>query len=211
MGEVSQIVVYGTGGHAKVVIDAIEKVGNYMTVYTADDREVMRGTLFLGYSVLGGRQELLALPEPRPTAIAAIGDNTARLDVLVWLKRNGFPLAKVIHPSVCLGRGVRIGEGSFLAAGVVVNTDTVVGDGVIINTGASVDHDCKLGDGVHIAPGCHLCGNVVVGAGSLLGVGTVVIPGLRIGAHAVVGAGSTVLSDVPDGARVAGSPAKPSG
>lgn len=37
---------------------------------------------------------------------------------------------------------------------------------------------------------------------------TVVISGLRIGAHAVVGAGSTVLCDVPDGARVAGSPAK---
>jgi acetyltransferase-like isoleucine patch superfamily enzyme len=48
-----------------------------------------------------------------------------------------------------------------------------------------------------------------VGAGTLLGVGTAVIPGVTIGADAVIGAGSTVLEDIPDGARVAGSPCRP--
>ena len=40
-------------------------------------------------------------------------------------------------------------------------------------------------------------------------VHTVVIPGIKIGAWAVVGAGSVVIRDVPDGAKVAGNPARP--
>jgi sugar O-acyltransferase (sialic acid O-acetyltransferase NeuD family) len=202
------LIVYGAGGHAKVVIDAIEVGGGAAGLQLADDRVEAKGTSFFGYRVLGGRHELLGLGEPRPKVVPAIGDNASRLAALSWLRTNDFVLETVVHPSVRLGRGVRIGDGAFLAAGVVVNADTSIGEGAIINTGASVDHDCLLDEGVHVAPGCHICGNVTIGAGTLLGAGTVVIPGVRIGAAVVVGAGSTVLHDVPDGARVAGSPAK---
>jgi sugar O-acyltransferase (sialic acid O-acetyltransferase NeuD family) len=202
------IVVYGAGGHAKVVIDAIEQRGGFSTIIPADDNPGLQGLSLCGYPVLGGRTALLTLPEPRPEALAAIGDNAKRMAVLDWLQSQGFPIATVIHPDARIGRGVRIDAGAFLAAGVVVNVDAVLGQGVIVNTGATVDHDCVIGEGVHIAPGCHLCGNVAVGARSLLGAGCVVVPGVCIGADVVVGAGSTVLSDVPDGGRVAGSPAR---
>lgn len=203
------IIIYGAGGHAKVVIDAIESTANAAAIQVADDREQMKGTVYFGYHVIGGRRELLVLPTPRPSAFAAIGDNSARRAALKWLRENGFELIPVVHAGARIGRGVRVGVGAFIAAGAVVNPDATVGEGVIINTGATIDHDCELGDVVHVAPGCHLCGNVLVGSGSLLGAGTIVIPGIRIGADVVVGAGSTVLADVPDGARIVGSPARP--
>lgn len=202
------LIVYGAGGHAKVIIDAIERSGNHAGILVADDRPALHGQLFFGYPVIGGREALLALPAPRPEAIAAIGDNDARLVVGAWLREQGCTLAAVVHPTACLGRGSAVGAGSFLAAGVVVNPDTVLGEMVIVNTSATVDHDCVLEDGVHVAPGCHLCGNVRVGRGSLIGVGAVVIPGVRIGAGVVVGAGAVVRADVPDAARVAGVPAR---
>lgn len=203
----STLIVFGSGGHAKVVIDAAEKQG-FSQILVADDSETNWGTLLLGYRVLGGREALLQLAT-RPQAIVAIGDNAARLRIAGWLETNGFALTSVIHPSAQIGRGARIGRGSLLVAGVIVNSDAVIGANVIVNTGATVDHDCIVGEGVHLAPGVHLCGHAEVGAGSLLGVGTVVIPRVRIGAHCVVGAGSTVLDDVPDGVRVAGVPARP--
>jgi serine acetyltransferase len=43
----------------------------------------------------------------------------------------------------------------------------------------------------------------------MIGAGTVVLPGVRIGADASVGANSVVAEDVPEGARVAGVPARP--
>jgi serine acetyltransferase len=50
---------------------------------------------------------------------------------------------------------------------------------------------------------------VAVGDGTLIGAGAVIHPNLRIGRNATVGAGATVLRAVPDGAMVAGTPAKP--
>lgn len=203
----STLIVFGSGGHAKVVIDAAEKQG-VKQILVADDAEQNWGVQLMGYRILGGREALLQL-DSRPPVIVAVGDNTARSSIAAWMESHDFPLATIIHPSAQVGRGARIGRGSLLAAGAVVNSDAVIGANVIVNTGTTVDHDCIVSDGVHLAPGVHLCGQVEVGASSLLGVGTVVTPRVRIGVDCVVGAGSTVLADVPDGALVAGAPARP--
>lgn len=206
MVEDSTLLVFGSGGHAKVVIDAAEKQG-FRKILVADDAEKNWGTQLMGYRVLGGREALLRLAG-RPSAIVAVGDNRARVLIAAWLEEHGFSLATVIHPSVQLGRGVSIGRGSLLVAGAIVNSDAVIGANVIVNTAATVDHDCVVSDGVHLAPGVHLCGDVQVGAGSLLGVGAVAIPCVKIGCRCVIGAGAVVLKDIPDEARVAGVPAR---
>lgn len=203
----SMLIVFGSGGHAKVVIDAAEKQGIKQILVANDDEQSWEGQL-MGYRIIGGREALLQL-DTRPPVIVAVGDNTSRACIAAWMETNNFPLATIIHPSAQVGRGVRIGRGSLLVASSVVNSDAVIGANVIINTGATVDHDCIIGDGVHLAPGVHLCGQVEVGAGSFLGVGTVVIPRVRIGVSCIVGAGSTVIGHVADYALVAGVPARP--
>lgn len=207
MGTNSALIVFGSGGHAKVVIDAAEKQG-FEQILVVDDAHKNWGNQIMGYPILGGREVLLQLHN-RPSAIAAVGDNGARITISQWMEIHGFPLVAVVHPSAQVGRGVQIGRGSFLVAGSVINSDAVIGTNVIVNTGATVDHDCIIGNGVHLAPGVHVCGGVEVGAGSFLGVGAVVVPCVRIGANCVVGAGSTVLVDIPDNSRVAGIPARP--
>ncbi len=52
---------------------------------------------------------------------------------------------------------------------------------------------------------------VEIGRDVFIGWGSVVLSGVRIGDAAVVGAGSVVTRDVPDGAVVAGNPARPVG
>jgi UDP-perosamine 4-acetyltransferase len=78
-----------------------------------------------------------------------------------------------------------------------------------VNTGAIIDHDNDIGEAAHIAPGCALAGSVSIGTRTLLGVGSAVRPGVRIGRDAVIGAGSAVVADVPDGAVLGGTPARP--
>lgn len=207
MNENSLLVVFGGGGHAKVMIDAAEKQG-FRQILIVDDEEKNWGKLLMGYRVLGGRKALLQLDE-RPLSIVAVGNNSARVSISGWMENEGFPLATVIHPSVQIGRGAKIGRGSFLVARAVINSDAIIGANVIVNTAATVDHDCVIGDGVHLAPGVHLCGGVEIGEGSFLGVGAIVIPSIHIGVNCVVGAGSIVLGDIPDNSRVAGMPARP--
>ena len=205
-----ELVVFGAGGHAKVVIDIIEHQGNYEIAGLLDDNPKHQGGRFFGYPVLGTRAALPALLSGKLChAIVTIGDNAIRAAVAAHLEQLGWRFGDAVHPRASISRGVEIGPGSVVMAGCVVNADTYVGRLVIVNTGATVDHDCRVEDAVHIAPGCHLCGGVRVGPGSFLGAGCIVTPGVRIGANVFVGAGSTVIRDVADGARVSGSPAKP--
>ncbi len=145
------------------------------------------------------------LTEWRGGMIIAIGNNGNRKHEAERHEGAKFGLAVGVN-AACFAASV--GEGTVVMAGSVIQARAVIGRHVIINTAATLDHDVVVGDYAHIAPGCHLCGNVTVGEGALLGVGTVVIPGIKIGAWAVVGAGSVVIRDVPDGAKVAGNPAR---
>lgn len=201
-----KIFVYGASGHAKVVVDVIEKQARYEVNFLIDDDPVLKGRQVYGYTVVGGRDELLA-SEVRK-GIVAIGSNQTRHTVSAWLAEHGFERVTAVHPSAQLARGVTLGCGTVIMAGAVINSDTSVGCDAIVNTRASIDHDCTIGDAVHIAPGSILCGTVMVGEKSFVCAGATVIPNLTIGKNATVGAGSVVIRNVPDYVTVAGSPAK---
>lgn len=207
-----RICLLGAGGHAKVVLDAARRQG-LEVVAVFDDDPARQGTTLLGCPVVGGREALPAWGAEHGVGhvLVAVGGNVRRAELGEWLRRQGLELATVVHPRATLGEGVRLGPGSVVLAGAVLNVEAELGAHVIVNTGATVDHDCRIGDAVHIAPGCHLCGDVSVGAGSLLGAGCTVIPGIRIGRAAVVGAGAVVVRDVADGATVLGVPARVAG
>jgi len=207
--KVKQIVVFGAGGHAKVVLDVLDRMGAHEIVGLLDDSAELLGTVRRGYRVLGGREQFGALLDKGVDAIiVALGDNQQRKAVYEEAKRMGFTLFSAVDPSAQIGGGVVIGSGCLVVAGAVVNVDAEIGDNVIVNTGATVDHDCRIGAHVHLSPGVHLAGRVVIGASAHIGIGAVVLPNLTIGKHCVVGAGSVVREDVPDGMVVAGNPAR---
>lgn len=203
-----KLVLFGSGGHAKVVLEAIRARTADREVLVVDDDPARVGRLVLDARVAGDRAWALSKARGAKAALG-IGDNRARIDLLQWLTANGFNPEPVVHPSAIVGASARIGAGAFIAAGAIVVADAQIGAGAIVNTGASVDHDCLVGAGAHIGPGARLCGNVTVGALSLVGVGTAVRPGVSIGANCVVGAGSAVIGDLPPDGIYAGCPARP--
>lgn len=210
MSRKERIVIFGAGPHAKVVLDVLKRLKRYAVVGILDDSNSLKGAMRWGGKVMGGRDQFALLQAKRIRRMfVAVGDNRQRQAVSEEAVKAGFEFVSVVHPSAVVGGGVTIGRGTLLAAGAVVNVDTVVGESVIVNTGATVDHDCRIGAYVHLSPGVHLAGNVTVGELAHLGIGAVVLPNLTIGRACVVGAGSVVLENVPDGAVVAGNPARP--
>jgi len=197
------VMVFGAGGHAKVVIRTLELTG-YKIAGVFDDAPAKHGQTVLGYTVLGGLEEALSLKCSR--ALLAIGDNATRQRIA---KR--FPImdwVTAVHPRAWVDPSVVLGAGTIVFAGVVIQADTVIGKHAIINTSASIDHDCILGDFTHIAPGAHLAGEVTVGEGSFVGTGGVVVPGKRIGDWTIIGAGGVVIEDIPSRVIARGVPAR---
>lgn len=192
----------GGGGHAKVVVAALRASGLTVGVVLDDDPRLW-GTQLLGVTVHGPISALLE--HDADGAVIAIGSNQGRAAVAERINANWIT---VVHPTAWIDPTVRLGPGTVVFAGAVIQPDTALGAHVIVNTCASIDHDSVLEDIVHVAPGVRLAGNVHVERGGFLGTGASIIPGRRVGAGATVGAGAAVIADVPPGATVVGVPAR---
>ncbi len=206
-----RILILGAGGHARVIADALlcrlSRGGPFELLgYLDDDPGLVRRKI-LGRPVLGSLAELSRVPHE--AVVIGIGDNETRARLFRELKERGETFATVIHPQSIIAHDVKIGKGTVIFAGAIVNTGTVIGENVILNTGCRVDHNCTVSSHVHICPGTSLGGGVAVGEGAFLGIQSTVIHYKNVGAWATVGGGAAVVRDIPPHATAVGVPARP--
>jgi sugar O-acyltransferase (sialic acid O-acetyltransferase NeuD family) len=202
----TEVYVVGAGGHAKVVVAALQAMGE-RNLSVLDDDASKAGSTILGVPVRGPVAELLSAPHRR--AVLAVGHNATRKRLAERLQ--GVDWLTVVDPSARVHGSVRLGPGSVVFAGATIQPDAILGSHVIVNTGATVDHDCVLADYVHVAPGAHVAGGVRLEEGVFLGIGSVAVPEVTIGAWTTVGAGAAVISNLPPGITAVGVPARPRG
>lgn len=193
------MLIYGAGGHAKVVRSILSACGEEVKGIF-DDR--WHSIKLQGCQVV---REYSAMVLPEEELIITIGSNHDRRRVAEKL-HHAFGTA--IHPTAILDPTVCIGQGVVIVHRAIVQADCRIGNHVIVNTAAIADHECVLGDFVHVGPGATLCGGVRVGECTLVGAGSVILPGVSIGRECNIGAGSIVLRDVPDKTTVVGNPAR---
>ena len=199
--------LYGSGGHAKVILDILYQQGRVVTALI-DDNPPLGVTQIHGIPVQLASEKLPAIRCDCSQWIVGIGNNSIRQHIADKLKNQGHSFTTAIHPSAQIGLGVEIALGTVVMANAVVNTDTKIGQHVIVNTGATIDHDCLISDYCHIAPNCSLCGQVKVGTGVFLGVGTTVCPSVEIGDQTTCGAGTVIIRSLPSYCLAYGCPAK---
>jgi sugar O-acyltransferase (sialic acid O-acetyltransferase NeuD family) len=206
------IVVVGSSGHARVVLDIVHSEGRYEVIGLVDSYRAV-GESALGCTILGGIDQMGRLFEERQLAgyLIAVGDNFARGSIADEVGRAvpAIPLVSAVHPRALIARDAIVGPGTVAMAGAIVNPGAQVGRCCILNTNASLDHDAVMDDYSSLAPGAAVGGNVHVGAFSAIGIGASVVHRVRIGTHVVVGAGAAVIRDVDDLVIVVGVPARP--
>jgi acetyltransferase EpsM len=197
-------IIYGAGGHARVVLDAA-RLSDWAPEFIIDDNPV-QSNLF-GVPVIQTSDRRWKKIK-KFKFLVAIGQNNIRRTIYNKLIEQGGIPSSIIHPSAIVSAYAQVGKGTVVMAGVAVNSGAVIGDNVILNTTCSVDHDCQIEDHVHLSPGTHIAGTVKVGNLSMIGTGSSIIPGITIGKNVVVGAGSVVIRDLPDNSLAFGNPAR---
>lgn len=203
---IGKMVILGSGGHAKSVLDAVQAAGLCEVVgFVGPDRNAT----YRGLCVVGGDGDLPALRASGVTSAAVGighlgGENYAREASIRSALDVGLSFPPVVDPSAIIAFDVQMGAGAFIGKLAVVNSTASVGEFSIVNSGAVIEHDCAVGPWAHVACNATLCGGASVGAGALVGAGATVLQGVSVGERAVVGAGSVVLADVPSATTVCG-------
>ena len=123
-----------------------------------------------------------------------IGDET-RIGAFVEIQKN----AKI-------GSRCKISSHTFICEGVTIEDNVFVGHGVVFTNDRYPR--AVTADGALQEDGDWTLERTIVRRRASIGSGAVVLCGLTIGENAIVGAGAVVTHDVPDGAIVAGSPAR---
>lgn len=208
-----QCIIFGGGGHAKVVIECLRAVDTGLCCAILDQNSSLWGREVIGVPVLGDESLVKKLASEGArffvVAIGSLGDSRIRRQIFeTGVAHNLEPLT-VIHPTAICSPQATIGPGTQLMPGSIVNVGAQVGRNVIVNTGVIIEHDCRVGNHVHLATGAVLAGGVTVGHGAHIGCGATVRESIVIGDRVIVGAGSLVVKDVPADAIVTGVPAKP--
>jgi acetyltransferase-like isoleucine patch superfamily enzyme len=114
----------------------------------------------------------------------------------------------VVDPTSTVARSTRLGEGTYVNAGVVIGGATAIGAFAFINRSSSIGHHVAIADFVSIGPGATIAGSARIGRGTVIGAGAVILPAVEIGRNAVVSAGAVVRDAVADHCLVAGNPAQ---
>jgi sugar O-acyltransferase (sialic acid O-acetyltransferase NeuD family) len=200
-----RLLIIGTGGQGKVVLDCAKNYYDSITFMTNDKNSLGID----GYPIIYEQEiKLNKIIENYDEIIVAIGNNNARLKISLEYESKGIKLATIIHPKAVISDTAMIGGGTVVFANAVINPSAKIGKACIINTGVIVEHDCILENGVHISPNAAMGGTVLIGEKTWVCVGSSIANNIKIGENSVIGAGSVIIEDVPRKVLVAGVPAK---
>ena len=196
-----KIIILGTGGHAQSLTDIVERenkfeIAGYVINDAGEKSENER------YPVIGSDRDLELIFQSgirnAALGIGYLGRSDLREKLYNRLKEIGYSLPLNCDPSAVLARNIRLGEGTMVGKGAIINANASVGEMCIINTGAVIEHGCVVEEFSHISVGSVLCGEVRVGRASFVGANATVIQGKKIGNHCMIGAGTTVRKNVGD-------------
>ena len=136
-----------------------------------------------------------------------IGDHILRSKIYDEIKQK-FNFPNYISNNSLIADGVKIGRGSIILDGCILNYNSEISENCLINTGSIIEHDVKIGNNCNISPGSIICGKTVIEDNCLIGAGSIIQDGIHIKKNSLIGSGSNVINNVKSNSLLFGNPAK---
>ena len=180
------VIIVGAGGHSQVIKEIIEQNNDTVLGYLDDCKT--------GNDILGKTNDIIKFYEQnsRIEFFIAIGNNEIRNKIY---KSNNVKYYTAIHTKSIISPNAKIGEGSLIMAGAVINTDSEIGCNCIINTNCIVEHNCKINDGAHLSYGAIIGADCIIGEKAYIGAGAIIDRNTKIEDLKIVEIGAIVRGE----------------
>ena len=189
-----RIVIFGTGGHAKIILSELLKEKNYnQIIFISKEKKKYFYFNKKKYKIIKNFK-IDARDRSKIYGIIAIGDNYLRYKLykkyskiypkLVW--------ATIKSKDAIVNKNVKLSPGSMIITGSIINAGSIIGKHCIINTKSSIDHDNIFSDFSSTGPGVITGGKVKVGKLSHIGIGSAICQNIDIANNTIVGGKSFV-------------------
>ena len=188
------IYLFGDGGHALSCIDVIEKQNKFKIKKIFSKKNSLKKKI-LNYSTIEENNKKLKKLTGTNYGLVSVGQiKTPKLRVKIYtkMKKKGFLPAVVISPNAVIYKDTKVGEGTIIMNGVIINPKVRIGKNCIINTGCIIEHEVTIEDHCHVSTGSILNGGVIVKKGSFVGSGSVIMQKVIISSNSVIPMGSII-------------------
>lgn len=207
--KMKEIIIVGASGFGREVLQWIKDINSVslhwvIKGFLDDNLNALEGYK-CDYQILGTIKEWQPGKEEVFTCAVAI----PRIKELLvnTLLQKGAVFTNVVHPTSILSEFCEIGEGLLITPRAKISPNVKIGNYVTI-LGSGVGHDAIIDDFSTISGGCSINGHVQIGKGVFVASNSCIAPSKKIGNNAFIGMGSMVVSNVKDGYKVMGNPAK---
>jgi len=189
------LIIFGSGDHAKVIFYEVIKLKKYKVIGFIDD-DSKKGKTIINfdkkkYLNLGSLKDINV---KNISGIIGVGSNFIRKNIFEKVRKSQIKIKweKIISKNAIINENVDISEGTIVLSGSLINSGTKIGCHCIINNSTSINHDNFLDDFSSVGPGVVTGGNVKLGECSHLGIGTTVLHKISIESNTIIGAHSLV-------------------
>lgn len=203
------MLIAGAGGHAKEILDILLLSGETDICFYDDINRDMN-LVFQQYPVLHSAAEAKAYFNDNGSGfVLGVGSSAGRKKLATHLGGLGGTLQTILAPTSYISLlDVHLGPGINIMHRCIVQPSVRIGEGTLMNAGTMIHHDSHIGAWCEICPSVTVTGGCTIGDNCFLGTGAIIAPNVQVGNSVIIGAGSIVRQHLPDGARVAGNPAK---
>jgi len=205
------IVIFGSGGHAKVILNEILELKNKYNFFGFVDSLKKNGTKIVSINKKNFWViDIKNIKNKNLYGIIGIGDNYLRYKNFKLFK-NQFKYIKwetLISKNCIIKSNVKIGSGSVILANSFIGSGSKIEDHCIINSSNSIDHDNNFNSFSSTGPGVITGGNVRVKKFSHLGIGCVIKNNVAISENVVCGGKSFINKNCKKNSVYFGIPSK---
>lgn len=208
----SQVVIFGTGSLAEVVLYYLTHDSPHEVVAFTVHRDCIDRPEFHGCPVVPYEEIKETHPPDQFKMFVAVGYNKVnqtRAGIYNDAKGRGYELISYVSPKCTMIGDVPVGDNCFIFEDNTLQPFVTIGNNVIMWSGNHIGHHSQIGDHCFITSHVVVSGHCKVGDYSFLGINSSLRDNITVGQSCVIGAGCLIMKSTKGKEVYVGERTKP--